>query len=62
MQVLLATVLVNALHPALEDAEKALNRVRIDRSGIRTMVDGFSPPINVWADACLGLPHTVPSC
>lgn len=30
MQVRLATVLIDALHAALEDAERALNRVRVD--------------------------------
>jgi hypothetical protein len=32
MKVLLAAVLINALHAALKDAEKALNRVGVDRA------------------------------
>jgi hypothetical protein len=38
VQVLLAGVLVNALHSTLEDAEIALNRVGVDRAVIRVNV------------------------
>lgn len=32
MQVLLATVLIDALHAALENREEAFNRIRVDRA------------------------------
>ena len=42
VQMLLAAVLIDALHPAFEDAEKALNRVRVDAAAsilADTMID-----------------------